>query len=193
MADIRNEILSELMLEYKRTLSEESFRKILKRTDLLTFRTIRKLQRYKTYLAGVDLQELYHTAIIGICNAALSLKETENNDMIAARIIAYIEASLWKTFYKLDREMTVVDIERYADEEYYDSHELFDFHIYIAHRCEQLMLANIIDEQDLVLLKERMIHGNQFHLIAKNVGLPVHVVRRRIIKIIDAIVRKPCG
>lgn len=97
----------DVALEYQSDPRDDLFSLLLIRFDDLLLKTIHKVLRYMKHLHGEPMQELYHTAIIGLSKSMLSMKPDQELRYIPARVVAYVKEELKNTYrYKL-REVLV--------------------------------------------------------------------------------------
>jgi DNA-directed RNA polymerase specialized sigma subunit len=95
---LQQDVLRELVTEYKKSKDTTTFSKVLKRVDKLLLFVIHKHVRQRPHLGKVELRDLYHSAIIGLGRAMLTSHAYETGDKLVARIIAYVKCELNNTY-----------------------------------------------------------------------------------------------
>jgi len=163
------QILKKLALEYKQTHEQVIFCKILKRIEGLIIHTIVKFLSVRPHLQGVDLQEYYNSAIVGLHNALNTVKESENEDQLIARFIAYMKDEMLKissetvkrkAFYVVSKVDVVSEESIYRDLECE----------FLRERFQKLIADEVISFEEFNLLVMKFVNDMTYKDIAKKVG-----------------------
>ncbi|MHA1592385.1 MAG: hypothetical protein ACTSUP_07940 [Candidatus Heimdallarchaeaceae archaeon] len=179
----QQEVLRKLVSEYQETHSRSSFEGILKRVDWLVLYVINKLQNQFFYYKNIGFDELYQTAVVGVGEAILTVKKTENGDKIVARIIAYIRAAIKRSF-KVPKEISGGGIcEKYLSD--FSKEELSKM-IDIIDFCE-IEIYPYLNEAEQDLLHKRFFESKTYREIAKTADCGKSGVRWRTLKILKNI------
>ncbi len=177
----RHYVLRRLVAEYQETHSRSSFEGILKRVDDLIIFVVHGLQRKYLHLRKVGFEDLYQTAIIGVIEAVLTVKD-ESGQKIPVRIIAYIKAAIRRTFkytegisggnvvggYLSEGTLYEPDISRRI--------ELVDLCM-IGYQC--------LDTTERDLLYKRFFCSMTYIEIGKELSVSKQVARRRVLKVLE--------
>lgn len=159
---LRQEIVKRLMLEYQQEKDKIVFAKILKRVDHLLLYIIYNLLRARPHLRKVQVQELYHEAVVGLSRAALSMKRKEDAKFIPARIGAYVKLEIGKTYkYRPEGIIVSKNSPEFCKRELNLVEEVLDL-------CEVL---HEFSEEDQILFQERFCKG----LTLKEIGKTFHI------------------
>jgi DNA-directed RNA polymerase specialized sigma24 family protein len=172
---VPKQIVQRLCIEFQETEDDVLFQRILIRVDRLVVSIIKKLQRRLYHLQLVDIQDLYQTAIVGLYNGVLKVKEEETADHTVARLIAYMRAEVKKTY---PYHRPIQDFERiyqqsvpvYQDLEFEYLNDIF----------ENLIREGIISRQDFDLLYHKEVDKYTYRALAAVSELHVNTVRARI-------------
>lgn len=100
---LREDVLKQLALDYQEAVQDErqgrvTFEKVLKRVDRLLLKTIYKHMKRRPYLRKIEFEDLYHSAIVGLGRAFLTVKPTEGGNKVVARIVAYVRNEINTNF-----------------------------------------------------------------------------------------------
>lgn len=98
--ELRYARLRELASEYKKTRNPAIFSIILKRVDKLLAKTIWDIRRQYEVAKEVPQQDMYHTAILGVYAAILSVKNNDTGLTVYARIVNYVKREIDKTYIR---------------------------------------------------------------------------------------------
>lgn len=92
---LQERVLRELAIEYQKDKSPIVFEKILIRVEKLLLKMVHKSVKIWPHLEQVDMQDLYHSAILGLPKALLSYKHTESGAKLIQRICAYVKSEIF--------------------------------------------------------------------------------------------------
>lgn len=90
------QLLKDLALEFVADEKPKIFIAIVLLVEKLLFYTIHEARKAKPYLRKVDLQDLYHDAIIGLYAALLKTKKDEPGSKIIYNIVRYVNNEITK-------------------------------------------------------------------------------------------------
>ena len=180
---IQQLVTKQLMLEYQQRHDPAIFVKILKRTDKLLLHTILRLSRTKPHLQKVGMQELYHEAIIALGKAALSIKETEQDRYVPARIVAYITSEIRATYPYQDPKLLKRNVRKQVSEVSEDISALSDL-------IDLEQGLQCLSKSEKELIHERFYLDKTLKEIGKRMGLSYPAVGARIQKILTKLRKK---
>ena len=98
-----------LMIEYQETRDYEIFHTLLAKYDRFILSVIYKFQRKCWSLQEEELQDLYHTGIVGFVKAITSMKETTEAKFILNHIKAYVVRELKMAYLPNHPEPSIED------------------------------------------------------------------------------------
>jgi len=171
---VRSRAIRELIRQYKQNKSQRIFALILKRVDDLIFTVLFELVKVDTYLLHVELEDLYHTAIIGLHDGIMSFSEDVDYKYTIARIIAYIKCCIRREFKYL-RKSTYHEVlsPSFVDNERVDNPNIehtVDFMLTLEVWCKDLVDRKVFNNVDLCILRLRFIEGKTYVKIGKAIG-----------------------
>ncbi|MHA1883048.1 MAG: sigma-70 family RNA polymerase sigma factor [Candidatus Thorarchaeota archaeon] len=175
----QRQVLKRLALEYKSSRKQSAFCKILKRVEGLIIHTIVKFLSKRTYLQGVDLQEYYNAAVLGLYNALNTVKESESGDQLIARFVVYMRDEMTKVssetvkksaFYTLSRDDAV------SEESVYRNLESE----FLRERFQKFIDDGVISSEEFNLLVMKFVDEMTYKDIAKEVNRTYTWVSTRI-------------
>jgi len=94
-----------LILEYQEERKEEQFALLLARFDKYLLYVIHELRRKWKYLQSEELQELYHTSILGFHKGLIAFKPHLPVTMIIPVLKAYIKSEMVINYSYKDKEI----------------------------------------------------------------------------------------
>lgn len=97
----------DVVIEYQQTKKAEIFHNLLARFDRYILHTIYEMRKKTPYLWGEELQELYHTGILGLHKGILAFKNHLPPFFLVLVIKAYIKAELKQAYSYKMRESRV--------------------------------------------------------------------------------------
>lgn len=170
---LRESILRELITEYQKEKNPLLFEKILRRTDSLLLYIIYSYTKRRSFIACIDLCDLYHTAIIGLYKACITMKE-EKDYKIIARIEAYVKCELKATFATQDAQFFSKHESLDSEEAVYTlSTKRFDSADKNANTLDlisvikRMLIDNSISQSDLDLIKEKFLNGKTYKVLSE--------------------------
>jgi hypothetical protein len=174
-------MLKTFCLQYQQDGSAAAFAGMLERADKLLLDTIYKYRKIKPHLGSVELNDLYHTAIVGLSRAAKKAKAGENEDEMVARIISYVRCEL-STTYPLTKTKRFVAFQRLdftADELILDNKSIQTMED--IERKAQLILLH---DDYAVMLKKGIVSIEDFKIFVLNCAyrVPCRVLAERFDK-----------
>jgi len=191
---VRNErlvILKDLFLEYQKNPCLSTFESILKRVDNFILYVVKNLKRSRYYLNTVGTGELYQVGVIGIYDAINSFKPEYNCSMIPARMKICIRKAITKSYCCYKKEMVVVEP---RDSEYNDILGLYfdssedgvcerDEVDLVVRHIGRLLAVDILSEEDMFLIRERILLGKPLHVLAEVLGVRGQTILNRTKKL----------
>ena len=174
------QILRKEVTEYQKTRSKIVFGRILKRVDGLVIYVISGLQNQSSYYKSIGFDELYQTAIVGVGEAALTVKEIEDGDKVIARIISYIKAAIRRTF-KCPRKILGKGLPKEHLSEM--SKESPDKLVDLVDFC-QIEVYPYLSDEERDLLHKRFVENKIYREIGKELNCSKAVARLRVLKIL---------
>lgn len=174
----------ELILEYQKTNNPKTFNILLARFDNYILFMIRNYKRYTSFLYSEDLQELYHTGIIGFHKGVLSFKEHLPVRFITLRLASYIVSELRQTYrYKIKENVNIFEMDE-LNREIWDKLYPCPISKYntevIRLSCELIMSSNILNNEEKELLTMRYFDNLTYHEIAEKLKVSYNVVYRSL-------------
>jgi len=186
---LRGEILRRLVTEYQEHRDSIVFEKILRRVDALLLSTVHKHMWKRPHLQKIDMRDLYHTAIVSLGRAIITMKPEFTPERIVQRIISYVKNELNVTYplNTIHRFYTFVSLD--ATAEYHKPHaeqiqeqnhaertvELGHIRELYAEAIEE----DIITQADFDLMVLRFVDQEKYIVIAKKLNLVIGTVRDR--------------
>lgn len=192
---LREEILKDLVTEYQETRSHVVFAKILFRVDKLLLKTIHIHIKRKPQLKGVEFRDLYQTAIIGLADAVLTVKEDEKGPKIIARIIAYVKSNI-NTLYNPNLKSFC----RYLKTSKYLIYRNDYGEIEISSDVEKLAELALLRDKYVDMLMYKIVTKDEFELVIRHFGYgmkyrdmgklytcPESTMREKVLRVLDKI------
>ncbi len=186
---LRGEILRGLVTEYQEHRDSIVFEKILRRVDSLLLSTVHRHMQTRPHLQKIDMRDLYHTAIVSLDRAIVTVKPEMTPERIVQRIISYVKNELNVTYplNTIHRFCTFVPLDTTA--EYYKpcseqiqeqniaerNVELVDIRKLYAAAIEK----DIITQADFDLMVLRFIDQEKYIVIAKKLNCAIASVQER--------------
>ncbi len=192
--NLRSEILRDLVTEYRSESDRDKKRivleKILLRLDRLLIKRVTELKRRKKQLALIDMQDLYHTSIVGLHRAILSAKEYDSGDTIQARILSYVNEEVRKTFLGKKREMNTVDPSVITNYMVSYKHKNNIETTEIINKLWEMVDNGLVNRDDVNMLIDNSINGKSFSKISRERKIHYTTVSNRIKKLRKFILEK---
>jgi len=139
--------LKELALEFVDSGSQSIFIAIIQKVDKLLLYTIYKARIAKPYLRRVELQDLYHDAIIGTYHGLLKTKKNEPGSKVLYWITRYVSNELSKHYKPTKRIVFPFEVESVA----------FQVHLYLSDMAHQETYLNQLKDN---LSEEMPVYKN---------------------------------
>jgi len=178
---LRTEMLKTFCLQYQQDGSAVAFAGMLERADKLLLDTIYKYRRIKPHLGSIELNDLYHTAIVGLSKAAKKAKAGENEDEMVARIISYVRCEL-STTYPLTKTKRFVAFQRldFTIEDY-----ILDARfVQTSDAVEQKAQLSLLQDDYVTMIKKGVVSLEDFKIFVLNCAyrIPCRVLAERFDK-----------
>jgi len=108
-----NSHVKQLIDKYHKTGKSQDFEMVLFCVDNLVVRLVRQLRRRYKFMEKVEINDIYHTAIVGLHDAVKKVNPNEDPNKIPAIISSYIIAAIKQAYRYLSKEHKneLVDIE----------------------------------------------------------------------------------
>lgn len=172
------QLLKELALEFVETKNPNIFTEIIKKVDRLLLYTIHKARKRRYHLKNVALQDLYHSAIVGLYRALLKVKADEPGSKIITKIVRYVtneivkdnKRSKEKSFALSDEDKLVDNTLVYKDLE-------MEF---IRERFWKLIDDDVISLEEFEMIVMRFINDMTLEEIAAQFGNSKDTVSKTI-------------
>ena len=191
-----------LALAYRDKEDPTIFKQILILVDELLKNLVKRMIRKKPYLQRMELQDLYHAAVIGLLKAVLKVKEEETGGILVSKIIYCVgdEISSWG---KAPREkpfssfLNVLDAEQWppwvmgiwsggdVKQLYYESTYNDIESSFIRDRFTKLIEEGILSLEDFDLLVMRIVNGMKYKDVAKQLGCSISGASIRVTAILN--------
>ena len=183
--DVRIQVVKDLANEYKRTLDQTYFCRILKRIDPLLTSNIVKLKKLRKYLRNVSQEELYSCAIIGVYAAIQESSEDQDPEEFKIRILYHVSNQIYHYLPQRRREIVVENV---ADSGVVDP-PISESNPVLIKFLSELITRGVITQAEFVLLCRRILDGLYHKDLAKEFGMTeVGMLKklRRIVRKIHA-------
>lgn len=186
---LRATVLRRLVTEYQQSKSGAIFEMIIMRSDDLLLATIYKQMRARPYLRHIDMRDLYHSAIVSLNKAILSVKKDESGFRVISRIYAYVKAGLIRDFtMKFACEHIVLaklTVEQFQKFMYFrnqrpeltpDTRAEYSL---VLDTFKQMVVEKTLSIRDVKMLVMRHSYGIMYKDIAKVTGSTEQNIRER--------------
>jgi len=196
------QLLKELALEFVDSKSQSIFIAIIQKVDNLLLYTINKARIAKPYLRKVELQDLYHDAIIGTYYGLLKTKKNEPGSKILYWITRYISNELSKHYKPTKRIVFPFEVESVAFQVHLYLSDMAHQEIYlnqlknnlseevsvfknlesefVRERFAKLIEEDVISSEEFMMLNMYFVDGMRYKNIAKQFGTSQPTVSRKI-------------
>jgi RNA polymerase sigma factor (sigma-70 family) len=160
----------EIALEYQKTRNPELFNLLLAKLDTFIVYCIKKYKKYVWFVRDETMQELYHTALIGVHKGVLTFHEEDNPSSLLWRIKNYLMEELRQEYnYKIEEKEGLEDEK--GEKHFFQNKaiEEFDKHqkkLFIS----TLMYSHIINEYEKKLLRLRYLEELTIEEVSKEIG-----------------------
>ena len=185
---VKSEAIRELIRKYQIDRSHVIFALILKRVDELIFTVLFEMIKTDKYLLHVELEDLYHTAIIGLHDGIMSFSEEVDYKYTIARIIAYIKCCIRREFRYLRKHIcNEILAETFLNSNKVDTPNIektVNYILTLETWCKDLFNRKVFDSKDLQIIKLRFVEEKTYKEIGEAVGYSTnysHVRTKRII------------
>lgn len=202
--------LRDLTTEFRSSNNPATFEEILKIVDKLLLYVIYGARRSKPYLRKVGLQDLYHTAVLGLHQALGTVKDDEPGSKIIYRIVRYVQNEIGKDnkhnrTNKVSFPFSIADISFQVNLHSFDMAHSGKF----ISQIEKLLIASdssvcrslegeftrdrfaklieegIITSQEFEMLCMHYVYGMSFTDIAGQMDSTVSTISRKIEKVLN--------
>jgi hypothetical protein len=180
-------MLKTFCLQYQQDGSAVAFAGMLERADKLLLDTIYKYRRIKPHLGSIELNDLYHTAIVGLSKAAKKAKAGENEDEMVARIISYVRCELSTTYplTKTKRFAAFKRLDFVADECILDNKSVQTIEdierkaqlILLRHDYAVMLKKGIVTIEDFKIFVLNCAYRVPCRALAERFDKPLHVIQ----------------
>ncbi|HEY5235910.1 MAG TPA: hypothetical protein VIJ14_07015 [Rhabdochlamydiaceae bacterium] len=178
------QMMKDRILEFKETLDPKLFSLLLFRYDRFAIYICAKFKRKYTFLANVNLQDLYPIAIIATYKAFVSMPVTWEAEKILMRIRSYIRQEL---FTKFDDKVALQSV-RLEDYEW-DLGETKSVQA-LENRINCLIILDSLPAEDRDLLIKKVMENRSFEDLRKDYGnISKQALSARLNKILKKIRR----
>jgi RNA polymerase sigma factor (sigma-70 family) len=168
----------EIIVEYQETKNPELLAILLARFDRYILYVIYEMRKKSPYLWDEEVQDLYHTGILGFHKGILAFKPHLKSFFIILVIKAYVKSELKQFYSYKNRETVCEELPTVADfgdtERQLDANLLFDF----VEKSEDLL------DREKELLKLRFKEGKTVEDIAQIVGLAEITIYHRLERVV---------
>lgn len=184
---LQQDVLRELVTEYKKSKDTITFSKVLKRVDKLLLFVIHKHVKQRPHLGKVDLRDLYHSAIVGLGRAMLTSHAIETGDKLTARIVAYVKLEL-NNDYPLNQRRRFCTFVVFEGEVHVDSKVEENVEsILIYERYAEMLRRGHISHKDSIIFLMRYALGAKYSDIAAVIGTSEQNARERANRILKKV------
>lgn len=189
---IATEVLRDLVTGYQHADNETSksraFERILARVDRLLIAKAVQMQRQRRQLDGIDTQDLYQCAVVGLYRALSGVKDQHSGDNIQARIIAYAKEEIRKTYLGKKRQMFTVDPDTMVDIHDENVPEFTRVEVNeLISGINQMLDEKDINRGDFDMLVDNSVNGLSFSEIGRRRHLHYTTVSGRVKRVKEAI------
>lgn len=181
---LSQEIIKDLVMEYKVSNSEITFGKILKRVDHLLLSTIHKHVRRRS-LMNIELRDLYHSAIVGLGRAARTSPDNEAPEKVIARIVSYVRLEIDNDYWKKNKlnEEFFVPFDDNKDVEDNNVLSVYDKieSIFVYELLEKAVHEGVITKDECDSFVGRKVYERGYKEIGEKLGLTRDGARKRML------------
>jgi len=192
------EVLRDLVTKYQNAAETgdvatkaKAFERILARVDRLLIKKALQMKAQRKQLEGIDAQDLYQCAVVGLYRALEGVKDHNTGDNIQARIISYAKEEIRRTYLGKKRQMFTVDPDTITDA--YDDNvpeftrvEVNELIAGIKHMLD----SGEVDRSDFDMLVDNSVNGLSFSEIGRRRHLHYTTVSGRIKRVKQAIANR---
>lgn len=195
MRDIRCDVVRRLVTEHRYTNDGAKrkilFGQILERVDKLLISKVIECSKRHRQLDGIDRQELYNTAVVGLHRAITTARDTDSGSNIQARIINYVREEIRKTYLGRKRRILTIDPASIRDLIQTETNEFDEIECKeIVSRIIKMVENGEISREDFNMLLDNAVNGNSYTEIGRKKGMQYTTVSNRIKKIKKILVEK---
>lgn len=178
------QLLKELALEFIRTRNPSIFTEIIKKVDRLLLYVVYKARKKRYHLRNVELQDLYHSTIVGLHQALLKVKEDDPGSKIITKIVRYANneivkdnkivrdsSKLKKKLFALSNEDKLVD-----NTLVYKNLEME----FIRERFLKLIDEGVISFKEFEMITMRFVNDMAYREIAAQFGISRNTTSKMI-------------
>lgn len=156
------------------------FNRILTSVDRMLVSTIYRYIRIHKELVGVDQQDLYQTAIIGLYRAINGVKDYDPGRRILTRIVTYVKLEINNAYLNRSSKAQILKSSIVEDLKFPEP----DFTSFDAEEM-WCLVSKLIDngeiiEDDFKMVIDHVVHGKSYPKIGKAKGLNKNTVGKRI-------------
>ncbi len=157
-------VIKDRILEYQRTRDEILFTLLFNRFDGFIYYVCIKFRRRFSFLADIDMRELYQNGVVAMHKSFISMPESWKEEMILQRIKSYIRQEFITIFNnKVVRRSESVDPVS-LDGVDMKSHQDFEDKIH----CSNLL--DILPEQDRDLIMKKVMQNYSYEELREEYG-----------------------
>lgn len=201
------QLLKELALEFVDNRNPSILIAILLKVDKLLLYTIHKARKSKPYLRKVEIQDLYHDAIVGLYVALLKVKEDEPGSKLIYKITRYVTNEIAKHNRRTNKVAFPFSVADIAFQVHLYSSDMPQSGVYISQIEDRLaektpvyknLESEFTRERFIKLIEEDVISFEEFKMlvmyfvndmtykdIAKQIGCSGATVSRKIESVLN--------
>jgi len=165
--EMTHQILKDLVFKYKETKDPKVFIVLLEKIDDLIVHTVKRFSNRHPQYQNVELQDLYHSAIVGLYKGIDSALERERGAVLQARLIAYMKAEMMSFCRKLYEKSRFIEFYKTKDvtvpgDEVYRNLEVK----FLRERFQKLIDDEVISPEEYKILVMRFSEKRKVKEIA---------------------------
>ncbi len=186
MGDNQHEKIRELVSKWKEAKDQWYtrdwiFKKILISVDKLLIYEVMQCIRRNKRLREINPQELYNTAIVGLCLAIKGVKDQDPGGRILTRIITYVKKEIDKTFLRKSNKILTSNLDSIKDGLSVQSPEFTNIEFEeMANLVNELIKRGEITKEDYEMVVDHAVNGLSYTEIGKRKNLHYITVSKRI-------------
>jgi hypothetical protein len=156
---VRASVIKKLALEYQQTKNPRLIERIILRIDDLLLRQIIILNKSYARLKIVPLQDLYQTAIVGVCKGITHVKASESDIRTRTRLMHYAKHEILKT-YKRRRDDDAIRFstlpDKFVDEMKYYTNNGVETNMLVDDIKMQLEKSGVVTKEDIAFIESKI-------------------------------------
>jgi len=174
--------IKERILEFKQTRDPETFGLLLLRFDKFALYLCWKFQRKYTFLYDIPLEDLYHTAILGVYKSLISMPDNWRVELLLQRIKSYIRQEFFNWFNDKvalkSRNLETYDLDYREAEAAQDLEDKVN--------CSMILVG--LSEEDRVLIIRKVMENRAYEELRQQYGfVSKQALSKRVCKILKKI------